>query len=94
MSDEREKIHEYVNLISQNKFDQWARGETSLADLVKDHHFLASIYKPKIEHAIHHHTAHEFLDIFEEERPDIDFGDEEQIEERIKEEMKEVEKAL
>ncbi len=94
MSDEKEKLREYVKLIDQQQFDEWAKGKTSLADLVKDHHFLATIYKPKIEHAIHHHTPHEFLDMFEEERPDLDFGDEEQVEERIKQEMNEVERAL
>ncbi|MFO7793265.1 MAG: hypothetical protein R6W73_09875 [Candidatus Saliniplasma sp.] len=94
MSDEEKKLHKYVKLISQHKFDEWARGKRSLADLVKDHHFLASIYKSKIEDVIHHHTPHEFLDIFEKERPDLDFGDEEQVEQRIREEMKEVERAL
>lgn len=94
MSDEKEKLHEYVKLISQHQFNKWAKGESSLADLVKDHHFLATLYKSKIEHAIHQHTAHEFLNIFEEERLDIDFGDEEKVEKRIKKEMKEVERAL
>ena len=94
MSDEEEKLHQYVKLISQHQFNKWAKGESSLADLVKDHHFLATIYKSKIEHAIHHHTAHEFLNIFEKERPDINFGDEEKVEKRIKKEMKEVESAL
>lgn len=94
MSDEEEKIHEYANMISQEQFDEWSKGRKSLADLVKHHHFLASLYKSKIENAIHHHTPHEFLDIFEEERPDLDFGDEEQVEERIEEEMEEVERAL
>ncbi len=94
MSDERKKLHRYINLINQHKFDEWARGERSLADLVREHHFLASMYKSKIENAIHEHSPHEFLEIFEEERPDIDFGDEEEIEARIREEMKEIEKAL
>lgn len=94
MSDEEKKLHEYVKLINQHQFEDWAKGKTSLANLVEDHHFLAAMYKSKIEHAIHHHTPHEFLNIFEDERPDIDFDDEEQVEERIKEEMKKVEKAL
>lgn len=94
MSDEKEKLHRYINLINQHKFDEWARGERSLADLVREHHFLASMYKSKIENAIHTHSPHEFLEIFEEERPDIDFGDEKQVEKRIQKEMKEIEHAL
>ncbi len=94
MSDERKKLHRYINLISQKNFDKWAKGERSLADLVREHHFLASLYQSKIEKAIHEHSPHDFLEIFEEERPDIDFGDEEKVEKRIKEEMKEIERAL
>ncbi len=94
MSDEREKLHRYINLINQKNFDKWANGKRSLADLVREHHFLASMYQSKIENAIHKHSPHEFLEIFEEERPDIDFGNEEEVEKRIKEEMKEIESAL
>ncbi len=97
MSDEipeDEKLHRYVNLISQENFDEWAEGRRSLADLVREHHFLASLYKSKIENAIHQHTPHDFLRIFEEERPDIDFGEEEEVLERIEEEMYEIEEAL
>lgn len=89
-----EELHRYINLINQEDFDKWAKGERSLADLVREHHFLASLYKSKIENAIHQHSPHEFLEIFEEERPDIDFRDEEDVEERIRKEMKEIEKAL
>ncbi|MGM0405671.1 MAG: hypothetical protein ACQEQM_05975 [Thermoplasmatota archaeon] len=94
MSDQKEKLHKYVKLISQHKFDEWARGERSLADLIREHHFLATIYKSKIEKAIHQHTAHEFLEIFEDERPDLNFGDEKEVEQRIRTEMEEIENAL
>ncbi len=90
----KEDLHRYINLINQDDFDKWAEGERSLADLVRQHHFLASLYKSKIEKAIHQHSPHEFLEIFEEERPDIDFRDEEDVEKRIQNEMKEIENAL
>ncbi len=90
----KEDLHRYVNLISQENFDEWAKGNRSLADLVREHHFLASLYKSKIENAIHQHSPRDFLEIFEEERPDIDFGDEEVVLERIEEEMHEIERAL
>ncbi len=89
-----EDLHRYVNLISQKNFDEWAEGKRSLADLVREHHFLASLYKSKIENAIHEHSPRDFLNIFEEERPDIDFGNEEEVLKRIAEEMKEIEHAL
>ncbi|MFW6141166.1 MAG: hypothetical protein ACOC53_01240 [Candidatus Saliniplasma sp.] len=94
MSDEKEKLRKYVKLVSQKKFNEWAKGERSLADLIREHHFLATIYKSKIDEAIHEHTPHQFLEIFEEERPDIDFGDEKQVEQRIRNEMDEIEKAI
>ncbi len=94
MSDVEKKLHRYIKLINQDSFDEWAQGEKSLADLVKEHHFLATIYKSKIQKAIHQHTPHEFLEIFEKERPDIDFRSEDDIERRIREEMEEIERAL
>ncbi|MFW6196957.1 MAG: hypothetical protein ACOC5D_06460 [Thermoplasmatota archaeon] len=94
MSDEEEKLKKYADMINQKQFEEWEEGKISIADLVKKHPFIASLYKSKIENAIHHHTAHQFLYLFEEERPDLDFGDEEEVEERIKEEIKEVESAL
>ncbi|MEF8874069.1 MAG: hypothetical protein V5A88_05290 [Candidatus Thermoplasmatota archaeon] len=90
----KEDLHRYVNLISQENFDEWAEGNRSLADLVREHHFLASLYKSKIENAIHQHSPRDFLEIFEEERPDIDFGDEDEVLDRIEDEMHEIEHAL
>lgn len=96
MSDkpDKEKLHRYINLISQENFDEWANGNRSLADLVREHHFMASLYKSKIEKTIHQHRPRDFLEIFREERPDIDFGNEEEVIARIEEEMEEVESAL
>lgn len=90
----KEDLERYINLINQGDFDDWAKGNRSLADLVREHHFLACLYKSKIENAIHEHSPHEFLEIFEEERPDIDFGEEKKVEQRIKREMNEIENAL
>ncbi|MFP3871616.1 MAG: hypothetical protein ACLFVL_01905 [Candidatus Aenigmatarchaeota archaeon] len=90
----KEDLHRYVNLISQDNFDEWAKGQRSLADLVREHHFLASLYKSKIENTIHQHDPEDFLEIFQEERPDIDFGDRQKVLDRIEEEMEEIEHAL
>ena len=80
--------------ISQEQYDDWIEGDYQLSDFVREHKFLAKMFKGRIMQAIEKHTPVQILQELRARRPDLEIRDKEKVIERIEEEIEEIKSML
>ncbi|MGM0404864.1 MAG: hypothetical protein ACQEQM_01815 [Thermoplasmatota archaeon] len=87
-------ISKFLENLDQEDYDRWVEGQSSICDLIEEHKITALLFKRKILNAIDEHEPQDLIQKFSEECPDIDIRNEDEVLERIEEELEDIKRVL